>query len=60
MTRWVSHPGILTVTQNEIIAKSQFEVKPEGFKVKVPKLLGRRLVTEINVSVDMDFVPKTG
>ena len=60
VTRWVSHPGILTVTKDGIIAKSQFEVKPEGFKVKVPKLLGRRLVTEINVSVDMDFVPKTG
>ncbi len=59
VTRWVSHPGILTVTKDEIIAKSQFEVKPEGFKVKVPKLLGRRLVKEINVSVDMEFTPKT-
>lgn len=58
VTRWVSHRGILTVTKDRIIAKSQFEVKPEGFKVKVPKLLGRRLVTEINVSVDMDFTPK--
>ncbi|MGN6604941.1 MAG: YceI family protein [Ginsengibacter sp.] len=58
VTRWVSHPGVLTIKKNGIIAKSEFDVKPEGFKVKVPKLLGRRLVTQINVSVDMDFTPK--
>lgn len=56
-TRWISHPGTLTVTENGLIAKSQFTVKPEGFKVKVPRLFGRRLVTEINISVDMKFVP---
>lgn len=55
VARLVSHPGTLTVTENGLVAKSQFKVKPEGFKVNVPKLLGRRLVKEINVSVDMRF-----
>jgi hypothetical protein len=56
ITRWVSHPAILTVTENELIAKSQFTVKPSAFRVKVPRLLGIKLITEINVAVDMNFV----
>ena len=55
VTEWVTHPGTLVVTADGLVAKSHFMVKPEGFKVKVPKLLGRRLVKEINVLVDMDF-----
>lgn len=55
VARLVSHPGTLTVTENGLIARSRFNVKPEGFKVNVPKLLGRRLVREIIVSVDMKF-----
>ena len=55
VTQWVSHPGTLTVADNELIAKSQFTVKPADFKVKVPTVFGRKMVTEINVAVDMKF-----
>ncbi|HXD78614.1 MAG TPA: YceI family protein [Puia sp.] len=56
VARPVSHPGTLTVSENGLIAKSQFSVQPDGFKVNVPRLFGRRLVKEINVSVVMNFV----
>ncbi len=55
VTQWVSHPGTLTVAGDGLIAKSQLVIKAEDFKIKVPKMLGRKMVTEINVSVDMKF-----
>ena len=55
VTRHVWHPGILTVTQTGLIAKSQFTVKLKDFKVKEPRMLGIKLVTEINVAVDMNY-----
>jgi polyisoprenoid-binding protein YceI len=55
VTQWVSHPGTLTVGGDELITNSQFTVKPADFKIKVPTLLGRKMIKEINVSVDMKF-----
>ena len=53
--QYVSHPATLTVTKDELIAKSQFTAKPAEYKIKVPTVFGRRVVTEINVAVDMKF-----
>lgn len=55
VTKWVSHPAIVTVTKNKLIAKSQFTVKPADFNIAVPKLFGRAMVSEINISVEMNF-----
>ena len=55
VTRRVSHPGVLIVTENELSAKSQFVVKPEDFKIKLPKMFGIKMANEINVSVDMKY-----
>ncbi len=55
VTRKVSHPGVLTVTKDELSAKSQFIVKPADFKVRLPKMFGIRMANEINVSVDMTY-----
>ncbi len=55
VTRRVSHPGVLKVTENELSAKSQFMVKPEDFKIKLPKMFGIKMANEINVSVDMSY-----
>ncbi len=55
VTRRVSHPGILTVTKDELSAKSQFIVKPKDFKIKLPKMFGIKMAREINVSVYMRY-----
>ena len=55
VTRQVSHKGILPVTEDGLMAKSQFKVKLKDLKIRSPKLFGRKLVTEINVSVDMKY-----
>jgi YceI-like domain len=55
VTRYVSHPGMLTVTNEGLTAKSQFTVKLEDFNIKAPRLFGKKLVTEINVAVDMKY-----
>ncbi len=54
-TRYVSHPGIVTVTEDGLMAKSQFKVKLKDFNIKAPRLFGKKLVTEINVAVDMKY-----
>ena len=53
--QWVKHPATFTVTKDELVAKSQFTAKPADYKIKVPTVFGRRVVTEINVAVDMKF-----
>ncbi len=58
VAQWVSHPAVLTVTQDELIAKSQFTAKPADFEIKVPRMLGRRIITQINVAVDMKFTKR--
>ena len=55
VTRRVSHPGILKVTENELSARSQFIVKPKNFKIKLPKMFGIKMANKINVSVDMRY-----
>ena len=55
VTQWVSHPGTLTLADDGLTATSQFTVKPADFKVKVPTMFGRKMITEINVAVDMKF-----
>ncbi|HUZ59440.1 MAG TPA: YceI family protein [Hanamia sp.] len=58
--QWVSHPATLIVTKDELIAKSQFTAKPADYKINVPRVLGRRVVTEIYVAVDMKFSVPAG
>ena len=53
VSQWVSHPGTLMIADGKLIAKSQFTVKPVEYKIKVPTMLGKKMVKEINVSVDM-------
>jgi YceI-like domain len=55
VTRRVSHPGVLKVTGDELVAKSQFTVKPEDFKIRLPRMFGIKMANEINVSVDMRY-----
>ncbi len=55
VTRRVSHPGVLRVTEDELIAKSQFILKPEDFKIRLPKMFGVKVASEINVSVDIRY-----
>ena len=55
VTRKVLHPGILTVTRDGLRARSQFTVKPEDYKIRLPRMFGKKMATEINVSVDMRY-----
>ncbi len=55
VARKVSHPGILTVNEDGLSAKSQFTVKPKDFKIKLPKMFGIKMAKEIYVSVDMSY-----
>ncbi len=53
VTRSISHSGILTVKNKNLMASSEFIVHPEDYNIKVPTFFGKKIVSGIIVKINM-------
>lgn len=42
----------------KLIMQASFGVKPEDFKIKIPKIISKKIAGTINISLDYEFVKK--
>lgn len=58
VTQNISEKGTLIKSKdNKILAKSIFIVKPEDYNIKIPSLVKENIAKEIEVSVEMNYIP---
>jgi polyisoprenoid-binding protein YceI len=58
VTKTVTEPGTIEVKGGEIIAKANFNVVPEDYKIEIPALVREKIAKIIPIKVDMDYKPK--
>ena len=57
VTRNVAAPGIITVSQGKINAKSNFNIKLKDYNIKVPVAVVNKIAESIAISVDCKYEP---
>lgn len=57
VTKTIQTPGTIEVTRKGLRASSKFIVKPADFDIKIPGVMRNKIAEEIEVTVDMEYVP---
>ncbi len=57
VTKDVSEPGTLEISNGKIDAKSSFKVKPEDYNIEIPSIVRDKVAKEMAVTVDMKYEP---
>ncbi|MCU4163767.1 YceI family protein [Carboxylicivirga caseinilyticus] len=57
VTKTVEVEGTIMVGESEVVASSEFKVKLEDYKVKVPRLVVRNIAEEVQVKVRLTYYP---
>ncbi|MGB0888503.1 MAG: YceI family protein [Vicingaceae bacterium] len=50
--------GTITIADGKITVKSEFDIKVEDHKIKIPKLVVKNIAETIKVTVNINFEPK--
>ncbi len=58
ITRDVTIPGTIERLGEALIMKSQFIVKLEDYKIKIPQLMWKNIAEQVEVTVEFTFKPK--
>ena len=57
MTKKITVPGTIEVSDKGIEAKSNFKVKPEDYNIEIPSVVRSKVAREMDVTVDMKYSP---
>ena len=57
VTKNITVPGTLEVSDKGIEAKSKFQVKPEDYNIEIPSVVRDKIAQEMDVTVDMKYTP---
>ena len=57
VTKNITVPGTLEVSDKSIEAKSKFQVKPEDYNIEIPSVVRDKIAQEMDVTVDMKYTP---
>ena len=57
ITKNVTEPGTIEVSEKGIEAKSKFQVKPEDYNIEIPSVVRDKVAREMDVTVDMNYAP---
>ncbi|OSZ79091.1 hypothetical protein CAP35_12820 [Chitinophagaceae bacterium IBVUCB1] len=52
VTKDVTIPGTVTVKGNQAVMNSKFKIKPQDYKINIPKLVENKIAKEIEVTVN--------
>ena len=52
VTKQISIPGIITISNNSILAQSKFTLQPADFEIKIPKAVRDNIAKEIDVNIE--------
>jgi hypothetical protein len=50
--------GVITIADGKITVKTEFEIKLEDHKIKIPKLVVKNIAETVKVTVNLNFEPK--
>ena len=57
VTKKISEPGQMEVSDGDITAHSEFLVKPEDYNIDIPGVVRQKIAQDITVKVDMKYSP---
>ena len=57
ITKSVSEPGTIEISDAGINAKSKFKIKPEDYNIEIPSVVRDKIAKEMEVTVDMKYTP---
>ena len=57
VTKVVEIPGTLEIKSDQIIARSQFKIRLEDYKVSIPQLLWTNIAEEVEVTIQVIYKP---
>lgn len=57
VTKKISEPGTIEVSDKGIEAKSKFKVIPEDYSIEIPSVVRDKVAKEMDVTVDMKYTP---
>lgn len=57
-TQDVEIPGTLEKKEDKLYAKAKFMVKLKDYKIKIPQLLWQNIAEEVEVTIDITYIPE--
>jgi hypothetical protein len=57
VTKNITEPGTLEITDSGIIAQSKFKIKQEDFNIQIPSVVKDKIAPEMDVTVEMKYEP---
>lgn len=57
VTRTIRVPGELEIREEEILARSEFSVKLEDYKIKVPRIVDDKVAKVIPIKIEIVYLP---